>query len=94
MDKLRSQNIKPDSSVIEILFETLDMLETLVGGVAKQEKREIEITPLIDRLKAISLVGPPLKPEMAKEEPGLVEPTGTGRAQKRCHDKKRLPAVT
>jgi len=74
MDRLRSQNIKPDSSVIDILFETLDQLETLVEGVAKQEKREIDITPLIDRLKTISLAEPPLKHEIAEEVPAPVEP--------------------
>ena len=79
MDTLRSQNIKPDSSVIDILFETLDLLETLVGGVVKQEKREIEITPLIDRLKAISLAGPPPAHEMAPEAPAPVEPEKAAR---------------
>ncbi|MBW1795974.1 MAG: chemotaxis protein CheA [Deltaproteobacteria bacterium] len=63
MDRLRSQNIEPDSSVTGILFETLDLLETLVGNAAKKKKKKIEIIPLIDRLKAISLATPPLKPE-------------------------------
>lgn len=74
MDKLRSQNIKPDSSIIGILFETFDLLETLIGSVAKQKKRKIEITPLIGRLKAISFAEPPLKPETAEEMPVTVEP--------------------
>jgi two-component system chemotaxis sensor kinase CheA len=74
MDRLRSQNIKPDSSVIDILFQTFDLLERLVEGVAKQEKREIEITPHIDRLKSISFAEPPLKPETAEEGPAAVEP--------------------
>ncbi|RZB30637.1 MAG: two-component system, chemotaxis family, sensor kinase CheA [Desulfobacteraceae bacterium Eth-SRB1] len=74
MDRLRSQNIKPDSSVIDILFQTFDLLETLVSGVAKQEKREIEITPLIDKVKTISLAGPPFKPETAEEGQVPVEP--------------------
>jgi len=74
MDRLRSQNIKPDSSVIGILFETFDILETLIGSVAKQKKRKIEITPLIGRLKAISFTEPPLRPETAEEGPAAVEP--------------------
>lgn len=74
MDRLRSQNIKPESSVIDILFETLDLLETLIDGVAKQEKLEIDITPLIDRLKKISLAGPPLKPKTTKKVSKPVEP--------------------
>lgn len=74
MDRLRGQNIKPDSSVIEILFETLDQLEALIEGVVKQEKPEIDITPLIDRLKTISLAEPPLKPKIAEEVPAPVEP--------------------
>ena len=74
MDKLRSQNIKPDSSVTGILFETFDLLETLVDDVPKQGKREIEIAPLIDRLKAISLAESSLKPGMAKEGPAPAEP--------------------
>lgn len=74
MDRLRSQNIKPDSSVIEILFETFDLLETLVDGVAKQEEKEVEINPLTDRLKAISLAGPPFRPETAEEGLAPVEP--------------------
>ncbi|MBW2610606.1 MAG: chemotaxis protein CheA [Deltaproteobacteria bacterium] len=74
MDRLRGQNIKPDSYVIGILFETLDLLETLVGGVVKQEEREVEITPLINRLKAISLAEPPLKPETAEGGPVPIEP--------------------
>jgi two-component system chemotaxis sensor kinase CheA len=63
MDRLRSQNIELDSSVTGILFETLDLVETLVGNAAKKKKKKIEITPLIDRLKAISLAAPSLKPE-------------------------------
>ena len=74
MDRLRSQNIEPDSSVIDILFETLDLLERLVGGVAKQEKQEIEITPHMDRLKEISLTEPSLKPEIAEKIQAPVEP--------------------
>ncbi len=67
MDKLRSQNIEPEPPVVDILFETLDLLEMLVDSVAKQEKREIEITPLIDKIKAISSKGPGMKPEMVEE---------------------------
>lgn len=74
MDQLRSQNKKPDSSVIDILFETLDQLETLIEGVVKQEKREIDITPLIDRLETISLAEPPLKHKIAEDVPAPVEP--------------------
>jgi len=74
MDRLRSQNIKPDLSVIDILFQTFDLLERLVEGVAKQEKQEIEITPHIDRLKAISFAEPPLKPETAEGGPAAVKP--------------------
>jgi len=74
MDRLRSQNIKPDSSVMDILFETLDLLETLVGNVAKKEKREIEIAPLINKLKTMSVAGATLKREMAKEGPAPAEP--------------------
>jgi two-component system chemotaxis sensor kinase CheA len=74
MDRLRSQNIKPDFSVIDILFQTFDLLERLVEGVAKQEKQEIEITPHIDRLKAISFAEPPLKPETAEGGPAAVKP--------------------
>lgn len=74
MDRLRSQNIEPDSSVTDILYETLDLLEALVEGVAKQEKQEIDITPLIDRLNAVILTGPPLKPEAAEEVPAPAEP--------------------
>ncbi len=74
MDRLRSQNIAPDSSVIDILFETFDLLETLVDGVAKQEEKEVEITPLTDRLKTISLAEPPLKPGTAEGVPAPVEP--------------------
>ena len=81
MDKLRSQNIKPDSSIIGILFETFDFLETLIGSVAKQKKRKIEITPLIGRLKAISFAEPPLKPETAEEVPVTVEPEKEYNAQ-------------
>ncbi len=74
MDRLRSQNIKPDLSVIDILFQTFDLLERLVEGVAKQEKQEIEITPHIDRLKAISFAEPRLKPETAEGGPAAVKP--------------------
>jgi len=74
MDRLRSQNIKPDSSVIGILFETFDLLETLVDDVPKQEKRGIEITPQINKLKRISLEGRSFKPETAEEGPAAVEP--------------------
>ncbi len=74
MDRLRSRNIKPDSFVEDILFETLDLLEMLVNGVARKEKREIDIAPLIDRLKAISLAKSSLKPGMAKEGPAPAEP--------------------
>jgi two-component system chemotaxis sensor kinase CheA len=72
MDNLRSQNMKPGSSVIDVLFETLDLLETLVDNVAKQERREIETTPLIDRLKAISLAESAL--EMPEEGPAPTKP--------------------
>jgi len=74
MDRLRSQNIDPGSSVIDILFETFDLLERLVEGAAKQEEQEIDITPHIDRLKEISLAEPPLKPEIAEEAPAPEEP--------------------
>ena len=67
MDRLRSQNIEPDSSVIEILFETFDLLEALIGNAARKKKEKFEITPHIDRLKAISCATPFLKPGIAKE---------------------------
>lgn len=68
MDKLRSQTLKPDSSVIDILFETLDLLETLIDEVSKQEKSNIDITPLINKLKSISLIKTDLKAERKEEE--------------------------
>jgi len=67
MDRLRSQNIVPDSSVLDILFETLDLLETLVQGVTQPDKGEIEITPLVNKIKAISIEGLGLKPEIVKK---------------------------
>jgi len=74
MDNLRSQKIKLSSSVIDILFETLDMLETLVGSAAKEEKIEIEITPLINRLKTLSATGLALKPEIVEDKLSKIEP--------------------
>jgi len=73
MDKFRSQNINPDSSVIDILFETLDLLETLISDVVKKEKSEIEITPLVNKIKAISIVDNGLKPELIGEGQAPVE---------------------
>jgi len=74
MDRLRSQNIKPDSSVMDILFETLDLLEMLVGNVAKKKKGEIEIAPLMNKLKTMSVGGAASKRKMAKEAPAPAEP--------------------
>lgn len=74
MENLRSQKLKLSSSVIDVLFETLDMLETLVGSAAKEEKIEIEITPLINRLKTLSAAGLALKPEIVEEKLSKIEP--------------------
>lgn len=73
MDKLRSKKIKPEPPVVDILFETLDLLEMLVESVTKQKKSEIAITPLINKLKAISANGSESEPEMVEEEEAKAE---------------------
>jgi two-component system chemotaxis sensor kinase CheA len=73
MDRLRSQDVRPDSSVIGILFETLDLLETLVGNLTKQEAEEVKISPLIKRLRETSLANPPMRPETVEKVPASVQ---------------------
>lgn len=74
MYRLQSPEIKPDLSIIGILFETFDILETLIVSIAKQETRKIEIMPLINKLKAIFLAEPPLTSKTAEELPVMVKP--------------------
>lgn len=90
MDKFRSQNVRPDSSVTGILFEGLDLLEMLVANVAKEGKRKIEIAPLINKLASMSVVQPSLKPEVVERGQTEVQPRKSGLIKKKYNIQIRV----
>lgn len=71
-DEIRNQRIKADKRVVNIVFESLDKLESLLDQVAEGEEEEV-ISDLIQKLESISSTPVPVL-EKEEGDPGEVIP--------------------
>ncbi|MFH1950160.1 MAG: chemotaxis protein CheA [Pseudomonadota bacterium] len=77
LDRLRNKEILINPEITDLLFESIDLLETLLDGIIKGEEGQIEILPILDKLEKICGGKASLKggyPEfLSMEETGLDE---------------------
>lgn len=80
LDKIRSKSLSPTPEMITTLFECLDALKALVGRVEADEPLDLDISPFLVRLKALSegkqASVPPVAPAPIEAPAVATQPTG------------------
>ena len=54
LDRLRTGEVVATSETIDVLLECFDLLEHLVDDIATNKQSEVDLTPLLDKLKMLS----------------------------------------
>ncbi|MGD9579786.1 MAG: chemotaxis protein CheW [Vampirovibrionia bacterium] len=70
LDKMRNKEIKPDSNILDLLFQCLDRLETFLNSVIENNNDNGEVKDLEDKLKKVlvSSVSSPVEVEKSTNE--------------------------
>lgn len=65
---VRSGRLKIEKGTVDLLFQSVDTLDALVGEAGKEKAKKVEISPLVKRFSEIAAAHPTEKKKLAGEE--------------------------